>query len=793
MATVNPVQSDLVTLEIDGQSVQAPKGSMIIEAADRIGVDIPRFCYHQKLSIAANCRMCLVDVEKAPKPLPACATPVADGMKVFTESRRAVDAQRGVMEFLLINHPLDCPICDQGGECELQDLAMGYGRSVSRFAERKRVVKDKNLGPLVSTDMTRCIHCTRCVRFLEEIAGTAELGGIGRGEHTEISTFVERNINSELSGNIIDLCPVGALTNKPFRFSARPWEMRARPLIGSHDCLGSNLFYHVRGAKIMRCVPRDNESVNECWLADRDRYSHFGLEAEDRLSGPKIKRDGQWQDCDWTTALEAAADALRSVINQHGPDQLGVLVSPRATTEEHFLLRRLSEGLGCANIDHRLRMVDTAHPQAGRARMDVSSAELSNADAIFLIGSNIRQDQPILGHRVRTAWRRHGATIMDLNTAAYDFHFDLAERLTVAPQAMVEALARLTRAAVDAGATDLPDGLLGDLLSRTEADAAAVRMVAALKAAERAVVLLGDGALNHPQASWLRALAECMAERLAISLCVLPGPANSQGAWIAGTVPGDQGLSVDAMLSKPRRGYLLVDLDPSLDTAHPVRAMSALRAADTVVAMTSFAGPDLLEAADVLLPMAAVPETVGSYLNLDGTRQAFKAAIKPPGQAREGWKILRRLGEMLELEGFDFETLEAVVDSLQASRTPQAEVSLSGPAEYLADHAVGEAELARIGDVPMFAGDPLVRRSKPLQQTHHADAPIARIHPATAERLGLGQASRVRVRQDETEGVFDLQQDAAVAVNALWLPSATAEAASLGLAYGPVSLEHGGQ
>jgi NADH-quinone oxidoreductase subunit G len=425
--------------------------------------------------------------------------------------------------------------------------------------------------------------------------------------------------------------------------------------------------------------------------------------------------------------------------------------------------------------------------------MDIASAELSNADAIFLIGSNLRQDQPILGHRVRTAWRRHGAAIMDLNPAAYDFHFDLAERLTVAPQAMVEPLARVTRAAIAASGTGLPDGPLGDLLGGTESDAAAVRMVAALKAAERSVILLGDVALNHPQASWLRALAECLAQRLDVSLCVLPGPANSQGAWSAGTVPGDQGLSVDAMLSEPRRGYLLVDLEPSLDTGHPYRAMGALRAAETVVAMTTFAGPDLLDAADVLLPMAAVAETAGSYVNLDGTRQAFNAAIKPPGQAREGWKILRRLGEMLGLDGFDFVALEAVVDSLQADAVLPPETSVQASAQDLADRAGSDADLARIGDVPMFAGDALVRRSKPLQQTHHADASVARIHPATAERLGLSQTSRVRVRQDEGNGVFELQQDTAVAVDALWLPSATAEAASLGPSYGPVSVEDAGQ
>ncbi len=785
MATVNPVKSDLVTLEIDGQAVEAPKGSMIIEAADRIGIDIPRFCYHHKLSIAANCRMCLVDVEKAPKPLPACATPVADGMKVFTESRRAVDAQRGVMEFLLINHPLDCPICDQGGECELQDLAMGYGRSVSRFTERKRVVKDKNLGPLVATDMTRCIHCTRCVRFLEEIAGTAELGGIGRGEHTEISTFVERNIQSELSGNIIDLCPVGALTNKPFRFSARPWEMRARPMVGSHDCVGSNLFYHVRGHKIMRCVPRDNEAVNECWLADRDRYSHFGLNADDRLTSPRVKVDGQWQDCDWSTALESAETALRSTIANQGADQIGMLVSPRATTEEHFLLRRLADGLGVPNIDHRLRLADTRHPDAGRARMDIPSAEIADSDAIFLVGSNIRQDQPILGHRVRTAWRRQNATIVDLNPVAYEFHFDLAERLIVPPHAMAEQLATVVRAAIEASGADLPEGSLGEWLRTIETDAVCQRIVTALRGAEKSTIVLGDIALNHPEASRLRALVECLAECLDVALCVLPGPANSGGAWQAGVVPQEAGLSATEMLNNPRRAYLLVDFEPGLDTANPAAAIAALQGAETVVAVTSFASPELLDLADVLLPTAAVPETSGSYVNLDGLTQAFKAVIKPPGQAREGWKIFRRLGELLNLDGFDFVSLQSVVDSLQARGEEQSQSERFVPNEA----PESSEQLTRVGDVPMFAGDVLLRRSRPLQQTSHADAPVARIHPDTAQRLNLTKADHVRVSQGAGTADLELVLDQSIAINAVWLPSSVPELVGLGLAYGRLSIE----
>ena len=784
MATVERPQTDLVTLEIDGQAVQAPKGSMIIEAADRVGIDIPRFCYHHKLSIAANCRMCLVDVEKAPKPLPACATPVAEGMKVFTESKRAVDAQRGVMEFLLINHPLDCPICDQGGECELQDLAMGYGRSISRFTERKRVVKDKNLGPLVSTDMTRCIHCTRCVRFLEEIAGTSELGGIGRGEKTEISTFVERNINSELSGNIIDLCPVGALTNKPFRFSARPWEMRARASLGSHDCVGSNLFYHVRGKNIMRAVPRDNEDINECWLADRDRYSHSGLNSDDRLTRPRIKFHGQWQEADWDRAIEAAVKALRSTVDSHGGKALGLLVSPRATSEEHLLLKQLASGLGSANVDHRLRLSDFSHPRAGKAHMDRSSRDLAGADAILLVGSNIRHDQPILGHRVRTAWRQSGAIVMDLNPVAYDFHFDLAERLIVPPQTMVETLGRVARAAADLVGKGLPDDELGQFIGERQPEPAARNIVEALHKADQAVVMLGDGALNHPSAAWLRRLAEWVSATLECALCVLPGPANSQGAWLAGAVPGVDGLNTKSMLEQPRHGYLLWDVEPEFDLADPTAAMKALSAADTVVAVTSYVGSDLAEVADVLLPLAPVPETDGTYVNLDGRQQVMSAVVKPQGDSRPGWKILRRLGESLAIDGFEFVGLTEVTERLEqavASDAPPAESPLP---------ATGDSELIwRIGDVPIYAGDAMVRRAPALQQTDHAGPTELRVHPATAEKLGLDPEARARVSQGESSAEMAWVADERIAPNAVWLPVATCGVHRLGASYGPITVE----
>ncbi|MDZ7791197.1 MAG: NADH-quinone oxidoreductase subunit NuoG [Xanthomonadales bacterium] len=784
MATAQDNQTDTVTIEVDGQELTARKGEMIIQVTDRAGIDIPRFCYHHKLSIAANCRMCLVDVEKAPKPLPACATPVADGMKVFTESRRAVDAQRGVMEFLLINHPLDCPICDQGGECELQDLAMGYGRSVSRFTERKRVVRDKNVGPLIETDMTRCIHCTRCVRFLEEIAGSCELGGMNRGEHLEIGTFIERNIESELSGNIIDLCPVGALTNKPFRHTARPWEMRARKYIGTHDCLGSNLFYHTRGPQIMRAVPRDNEAVNECWLADRDRYSHFGLRAEDRLTAPQVRIDGEWREASWADALSAAARSIKGAVETHGGNELGVLVSPRATTEEHYLAASMARALGSENIDHRLRQLDFSHPQAGRGHLDVPTAKISEADAILLVGSNIRHEQPILGHRVRTAWRRNNARIADLNSVAWDFHFDLAERMIVPPQAMVDTFARLAKAAADLTGKRLPDGKLGEFIGQRHPEQEVEQVAKMLKDAESGVLLLGDQALNHPESGWLRRIAEWLAEALEVALVVLPGPANSTGAWQAGCVPGEGGLHARGMIEKGRQAYLLWDIEPDFDLADPAAARRALAGAASVVAATTFDSALLRETADVLLPLATVPEVDGSWFNADGHREALQAVGRAPEQSRAGWKILRKLGELAGAEGFDFATLDTVTERVLAQELVQA--SHDEPLDPV--EAEGDT-LWRTGEVPIYSGDAVLRRAPALQQTTHADATVCSVHPATARRHGLESAQRVRVIQGDASAELDLVLDARVAPGAVGLPVATCPVSTLGAGGGEIHLE----
>ncbi|MCA1779230.1 MAG: NADH-quinone oxidoreductase subunit NuoG [Xanthomonadaceae bacterium] len=787
MATIEDKDVELVTIEVDGRALEARKGEMIIQVTDRADIEIPRFCYHHKLTIAANCRMCLVDVEKAPKPLPACATPVAEGMKVFTRSRRAVDAQRGVMEFLLINHPLDCPICDQGGECELQDLAMGYGRSISRFTERKRVVKDKNLGPLISTDMTRCIHCTRCVRFLEEIAGTAELGGVGRGENTEISTFIERNIDSELSGNIIDLCPVGALTNKPFRFSARPWEMSARPFIGTHDCVGSNLYYHVyRGGSIMRAVPSDNERINECWISDRDRYSHFGLAANDRLTAPRIKLDGQWQEVDWDQAIEHACALLNKVVTQHGAEQIGVLASPRATSEEHFLLRRMAEQLGTPNLDHRLRLLDDRDPRLGAAALDRPMHDLSRADAVFLIGSYLRHDQPILNQRVRSAWRANKAAIMDLNPIAWSFPFDFARRLIVAPQNMVETLARVARAAFELKQADFPDSALGRFIEQRQPDSASSDIAARLDQANDGFVLVGDQALFHPDASQLRALAEEIARLLDVALMILPAPANSEGARQAGMLPGEGGMSSVRQLTEGRKAYVLYDLEPEFDIANPAAGSRALAGAEAVISLSTHASEKLLEHADVLLPLAAIPESDGSYVNADGQAQWLQAVTRPPGLAHAGWKILRLLGGRLSLDGFGFTELAEVSRMLEeapARHPGSIDIEWPEPAEV--------ATLWRAGPVPIYNGDALVRRAQALQQTNHAETGFIELNPATAEALKLEQGARARVSQCGIETSLSTRLEPAVPPGTVWLPAATPESSRLGPAWGPIEVERG--
>ena len=806
------MSDNTVTIEIDGRSCEVRKGAMVIEAADAAGIAIPRFCYHRKLSVAANCRMCLVEVERAPKPLPACATPVMDGMKVFTTSETSRQAQRSVMEFLLINHPLDCPICDQGGECELQDLAMGYGRGVSRFTERKRVVPDKNLGPLIATDMTRCIHCTRCVRFGTEVAGLTELGATGRGEDMRIGTFIERSVDSELSGNVIDVCPVGALTSKPFRFQARAWEMVQRDGVAAHDAVGSNIHVHVRRGRLLRVVPRENEAVNEVWLSDRDRFSYEGLYAPDRLLRPRVRgEDGTWREVDWEVALDAAAREIRAVLDAQGPSAIGALASPVATTEEHYLLQALVRGFGGANLDHRLRQADFSDQAHAAAWpwLGMDLAELEQVDAVLVVGGNIRKDQPLAGLRLRKA-ALAGAAVFAVNPVDYPFNFDLAGRIVVSPARIPGELAHIARAAEAAGAAGVGDkgGPGGSgAVEPTEAERAA----AALAGAKRGLVLLGSGAAAHPQAAAIRAFARVIARRTGARLGILSDGPNGAGAALAGTLPhrgpggaavASPGLDTAAMLDAKLPAYLLLGTEPELDTANSEAALAALEGARSVIALTGFASPAMESYASVLLPIGLFTETPGTFYNAEGRRQRYEAATTAPGEARPAWRILRVLGNRLGVEGFDHESIEDVRAEAEAGIgevVPPDNLAGPDPDPGLeAGAAAGEGEegegsaaapLWRVGEVPLYAVDPLVRRAGALQRTVEAPAAEIRINPAAARALGFAAGAMATVRQNGSERTFPVAEDPAVPPGCLLLHAGVAHSVGLGPAWGPVTVE----
>jgi NADH-quinone oxidoreductase subunit G len=718
-----------VNIEVDGVPVKAHKGEMIIRATDRANVYVPRFCYHEKLSIAANCRMCLVEVEKAPKPLPACATPVADGMKVFTKSPRAIGAQRATMEFLLINHPLDCPICDQGGECELQDLAVGFGRDISRYHEGKRSVADENLGPLIATDMTRCIQCSRCIRFTDEIAGVQELGMIGRGEHMEVRSYIESTVNHELSGNVIDLCPVGALVSKPYRFSARAWEMRAVPLISPHDAVGSNLFGHVLRGRLMRVVPRENESINEVWLADRDRFSYEGVYSADRLRAPLVRHGGEWVESEWEPALMLAAQALKE-----RAASLGVLASPSSTAEELYLAARLSRGLDCNNIDHRLRQRDFRDQGADPPfpGLGMRIAEVDALDGLLVIGSNLRREAPILAHRVRKAARR-GARVTMLNPTRFPYLFPLAGYLSCAPGAMASELAALVGAAAAAGGQPVPPHVAAAVNATTVGDAHRAA-IEALTSGPRRAVWLGALAGRHPAFADLRALAAALAQLCGASLGRIAEGANAAGAYLAGAVPhreaggassGTVGLSAREMLAAPLRAYVLFGgIEPGIDTLDP-EGQRTLAQAELVVAITPFASEEVKRIAHVLLPIGTFAETSGTYVNCEGLWQSQEGAATPLGGARPGWKVLRVLGNLLGLPRFEYLSSEEVLAELRATCAQVA------PAAYRGTHAVqlpgNGARLAppvTVTDVPMYQVDALVRRAPSLQRTRDGRIPL---------------------------------------------------------------------
>jgi len=759
--SAQPSNLDLVNIEVDGKPTQIRKGAMIIEAADAIGVAIPRFCYHRKLPIAANCRMCLVDVEMGgrmmPKPQPACATPVADGMKVMTRSDKALKFQKDVMEFLLINHPLDCPICDQGGECELQDVALGYGRSVSRYTDRKRVVADENLGPLVATEMTRCIQCTRCVRFTSEIAGTYELGGMSRGENLQIGTYIGKTIETELSGNIIDVCPVGALTNKPFQFQARAWELIAKPSIGYHDALGSNLWLHTRRGEVLRTVPRDNEAINECWLSDRDRYSHQGLYAADRISAPEVKRNGQWQVTTWEDALQFAGEALKKT---PGSD-LGVLMHPATSNEEGDLLMRLARGLGSGHVDHRLRQLDFSDNAVAQP-FGLPVADVQNVKSALLVGSDLRHELPLLNHRLHQAVKQ-GAKVYTVNPAHFDFNYQLAGESVVAPQALIDALLALAKAATAAGAT--APATLAEAINASSSDQGDNDAIAALKAGQ-AVVILGEAALTHPQASWLRAVASFIAEATGAAYNELPLGANSLGLARIGAVPGNGGLDAQAMLAQPRKSYLLYGVEPPHDFADGAAVLNALRAAGQVVACSAYASATLREVADVILPIALLPEIDATLVNVDGIAQGVIAGAKAPGEARAGWKVLRALGGALQLNGFEFNDLAGLRDGIE-TRQVNARSGLAARATV--------SGLTRLATWPIYRSDAVLRRATALNAHPLNRKPAVRINADEAQRLGLANGEQLRVGDSLLPCLFD----AAVPDGAVWIEAAQDATATL--------------
>ena len=787
----------MLTIEIDGRPLEVKEGSMVIEAADAAGIYIPRFCYHKKLSVAANCRMCLVDVEKVAKPLPACATPVTNGMRVFTRSQKTCDAQRGVMEFLLINHPLDCPICDQGGECDLQDLAVGYGKDISRYAEAKRIVKDKNIGPLIATDMTRCIHCTRCVRFGQEIAGLMELGATGRGEHMRIGTYVEASVSSELSGNMIDLCPVGALTSKPFRYTARSWELLDVAGVSPHDCVGTNLTIQVRRNQVMRVLPRENEEINEVWISDRDRFSYTGLYSEDRLTAPMIRRNGTWERTDWQTALDFAVAGLKGVHERHGAAHIGALAAPTSTVEEFYLLQRLMRGLGSNNVDHRLRARDfrgdadaPLFPALGQLIGD-----LPHLESVLLVGSHIRKEQPLLAARVRQAFL-NGARVSAVNPLDYDFTFDLAAKAIVAPAEMPAALARIARAVAAKTGGSLPENLgsFGD-----DADAAAQTIAESL-INRKAAILLGQHALNHAEATNLLALAQLIATLSGASVGLL-ADANSAGAWVAGCVPHRGaggaatagGMHARAMLQDPRKAYVLLDVEPELDCVNGAQALAAMQQAEFVVALAPFVGRAQAYA-HVLLPTTPFTETEGTFVNCEGRWQSFTAAVTPYREARPAWKVLRVLANLLGMPGFEFNTgaeVLAAAAAAQPTTPPSAAWRFERPASdaALKNGTQDDAGLARIAELPMYAGDSLVRRAPALQATPDALRPMLHINAAEAARLGAINKTAVRVQtQGEAmpEVWLDVCIDARVPDGCVYIPLGFADTAAVG--DGPVRI-----
>ena len=782
----------MATIEIDGKPLDVENGKMIIEVADDAGIHIPRFCYHKKLSVAANCRMCLVQIENSKKPVPACATPITNGMKIFTRSEEAIRSQQAVMEFLLINHPLDCPICDQGGECELQDVSMGFGQDASEYNESKRAVEDDDLGPLISTEMTRCIHCTRCVRFGDEVAGVRELGAMSRGEKVEIGTYVQHSMTSEVSANIIDLCPVGALTSKPYRFTARAWELTQHEGVAPHDCLGSNVYIHVRRNEVMRVVPKENEEINETWLSDRDRFSYLGLNSPARAKKPMIKQNGQWQEVDWPTALKFAADGMAKLIKKYGPEQFAAFASPSSTTEEFYLLQKWMRELGVSHIDHRLHQVDFTdqHTMPLMPTKSFPYAQLEHQEGILLLGCNIHREAPLAGIRVRKA-TRNGAHVAAINPIDFDYHFNVDAKAIVSPYEMPLHLCKLIVSLIP-DTSKLSEAIQRLLIGITPDNAS--KAMAKVLSYKNCVIVTGAYVENHPHAALIRALLHVLETVCGISILSLTTGANAAGAWLAGMLPHRaagganierSGYDVQQALEAILKGYFLLGVEPGYDFENPAKARQSMLAAEFVVLVSAHCHESMLDYANVILPYGPYAETSGTYINLNNQWQTVKGAVTPPGEARPAWKIIRVLANLLNCEGFDYNSTQDILAEIQ-KKYDNATMREFEPV-YAESLPFCQDPIVRVASWPLYRADALVRNAAALQRAGQVDTACIRIHPETASRLKLQQIATVS--QGNIEITLPLEHDERVALDVVWIDNALPETMDLGHSFAAITVK----
>jgi NADH-quinone oxidoreductase subunit G len=768
----------MVEIELDGKLVEVPQGSMVMHAANKLDAYIPHFCYHKKLSIAANCRMCLVEVEKAPKALPACATPVTQGMKVFTHSAKAVEAQRSVMEFLLINHPLDCPICDQGGECQLQDLAVGYGKSNSRYEEEKRVVFHKNVGPLISMqEMTRCIHCTRCVRFGQEVAGVMELGMVNRGEHSEITTFAGQTVDSELSGNMIDICPVGALTSKPFRYAARTWELGRKRSVSPHDSLGANTTIQTKANKVMRVVALENEAINECWISDRDRFAYEGLNSADRITTPMVKQGGQWLETDWQSAMDYVAHSLKTISSESGPEAVAALAHPISSTEELYLLQKMIRGLGSNQVETRLRQTDVKG-SASAPWLGMPISKLSELDRVLVIGSFLRKEQPLIAARLRTAAKR-GLQVSRIDAGGDDWLIP-SVGIAATPSAWINVLSEVALAVAKAKSVSAPAGTPNLAVSAT-----AQKIADGLLSGASTSVLIGSAAIAHPHASDLHVLAQFIAEQTGATLGFLPVGGNAVGASLVNA----NGVGVESILSGDRRAVILMNIEPDADLPNPAQARAALAKANTVIALSAYKSADLLEVADVILPISTFTETVSTFVNAEARIQTIQPAVKPLGDSRPAWKVLRVLGGLLNLDGFLYNMPEEVLGEALGDNYCTKLGNQSAATSLSNGNVSPFAGLERLSDVGIYAGDQIVRRSSALQLTRDAKrGNQVGLDKALFNELGLKEGDVVRVTQGGQSADLPVILEANLAQGAVRISAGTLASAQLGSMFGPVTV-----